>query len=466
MTKTPSRAAVAIDLLRAESEGQPGLQRRQRQRLAALVAHARSRSAFYRERYADLPQSTPSLTDLPPVTKPELMAHFDTWVTDPRITRKGVESFIASSANVGLPFLGEYLACTSSGTTGHPALFVHDQRAVNVFRAIAIARIDRSWVSPRGAWEFLLKRMRWAAAVGTAGHFAAAGWMEHEKRRGGFRQHTYAAFSVEQPLADLVAQLNNYDPAALTTYPSTLELLAQERIAGRLHIDPVIIEATGESLSAADKIRMGAAFGRPVHEAYGTSEFQCIAFDCDCGWLHVNSDWVVVEPVDAHHAPTPPGTPSHTVLITSLANQVQPIIRYDLGDSVLVSDTPCPCGSALPAIRVQGRKDDTLHLRTATGAVVHITPLAISSVLEQASGLHRFQLVQTGPNHLRVRIEPCTDADAHNVWQQVAAHLQTYLAAQDLSNVQYVRGHEPFASSGLSGKFRQVIGLQETGNPT
>ena len=463
MSKTPSRAAAAIDMLRAEHEGPAGLERRQRQRLAELLAHARARSPFYCDRYAHLPQSALPLTDLPPVTKPELMAHFDAWVTDPRITRHGVEAFLACGANLGRPFLGEYLACTSSGTTGHPALFIHDQRAINVYRAIALARIDRSWVSPRGVWEILLKRTRWAAAVGTAGHFAAAGWMEHEKRRGGLRRHAYAAFSVEQPLADLVAQLNRYDPAALTTYPSALELLAQERMAGRLHIDPVIIEATGESLSAADKVRMGAAFGRPVHEAYGTSEFQCIAFDCDCGWLHVNSDWIVVEPVDAHHAPTPPGTPSHTVLITSLANQVQPLIRYDLGDSVLVSDTPCPCGSPLPAIRVQGRKDDTLHLRTAAGAVVHITPLAIGSVIEQAGGLQRFQLVQTGPCDIRVRIEPHAGADAQEVWQQVAAHLQTFLAAQGLSNVQCAQGYEPFASSGLSGKFRQVIGLTEGG---
>ena len=43
---------------------------------------------------------------------------------------------------------------------------------------------------------------------------------------------------------------------------------------------------------------------------------------------------MILEPVDRDYRPTPPGELSHTVLLTNLANAVQPIIRYDLGDSV------------------------------------------------------------------------------------------------------------------------------------
>jgi hypothetical protein len=63
-------------------------------------------------RMADLPSALlrmvpPGLLDpeafyrLPPVTKPELMAHFDDWVTDPRVTRTGVEQFVADLDNLG-----------------------------------------------------------------------------------------------------------------------------------------------------------------------------------------------------------------------------------------------------------------------------------------------------------------------------------------------------------------------------
>jgi hypothetical protein len=41
----------------------------------------------------------------------------------------------------------------------------------------------------------------------------------------------------------------------------------------------------------------------------------------------------------------PPGTRSDGLLVTNLANYVQPVIRYQLGDSVVISDEGCGCGS-------------------------------------------------------------------------------------------------------------------------
>lgn len=90
------------------------------------------------------------------------------------------------------------------------------------------------------------------------------------------------------------------------------------------------------------------------------------------GWLHVNVDWVVFEPVDADYRPVAPGEQSHTVLISNLANRVQPILRYDLGDSVLERPDPCPCGNPFPAIRVQGRSADVLTFRSPAGEKVRL----------------------------------------------------------------------------------------------
>jgi hypothetical protein len=84
-----------LDLWRAEREGAAGLARRREPRLADLLAHARGASRFYRHLYRDLPSDGVALRDLPMVTKCELMAAFDDWLTDPGITRAGVEAFIA-----------------------------------------------------------------------------------------------------------------------------------------------------------------------------------------------------------------------------------------------------------------------------------------------------------------------------------------------------------------------------------
>ncbi len=75
---------VVLDLWRAEREGAAGLAWRQESRLAALLADARRASHFYRRLYCHLPADGVTLRDLPVVTKRELMAVFDEWVTDSR----------------------------------------------------------------------------------------------------------------------------------------------------------------------------------------------------------------------------------------------------------------------------------------------------------------------------------------------------------------------------------------------
>jgi hypothetical protein len=100
----------------------------------------------------------------------------------------------------------------------------------------------------------------------------------------------------------------------------------------------------------------------------------------------VNADWILLEPVDEHYRAVPRGVPSHTALLTNLANRVQPLIRYDLGDSVTLLDRACECGSPLPSIRVEGRCDDVIALRNASSESVKLLPLAITTVLEDRPG--------------------------------------------------------------------------------
>ena len=202
------------------------------------------------------------------------------------------------------------------------------------------------------------------------------------------------SFSVLTPLPELVAALNDYRPFYLASYPTMLMLLAGEQAAGRLRIAPALLWSGGERLSAARRAELEAAFRCPVANEYGASECMSIAVGCREGALHVNADWVVLEPVDRNYRPTPPGVPSHSVLLTNLANRVQPVIRYDLGDSVTVRPGRCRCGSVLPMIEVEGRRDDIPEFRRRDGTAVRLVPLALATVVEQAVDLSRFQLVQ------------------------------------------------------------------------
>jgi phenylacetate-coenzyme A ligase PaaK-like adenylate-forming protein len=245
----------------------------------------------------------------------------------------------------------------------------------------------------------------------------------------------------------------------LNGYATAVSLLAQEQVAGRLNIHPVLVLTSSESLAPEERERIAAAFGAKVRDNYGCSEFVAIAYNCGHGWLHVHADWVILEPVDEQLQPVPPGQPSQSVLLTNLANHAQPIIRYNLGDRLTVNPEPCACGSPLPAIRVEGRTDEILRFARPDGTRVPILPLALWSVIKETPGVHRFQVLQTGLSAMRIRLETksaATNGAANGVWEALQPRVSEFLKRQGLANVSVERATEPPERDPRSGKFRHV----------
>jgi phenylacetate-coenzyme A ligase PaaK-like adenylate-forming protein len=264
-------------------------------------------------------------------------------------------------------------------------------------------------------------------------------------------------FSISQPLPELVAELNRYNPASLAGFLSMLTLLAGEQEAGRLRIHPTVVLPGGETATADALERIATAFHAKVRAAYAATECGFLSLGCEHGWYHVNSDWAVLEPVDADHRPVSPGQLSHTVLLSNLANRVQPILRYDLGDSVLLRPDPCPCGNPLPAVQVQGRAADVLTF-PGRGEQVSISPMRFGTLLDRAPGMAQFQLVQTTPTTLRVRLQPADGTDADRVWQTVRAEITHLLTEHKIDDIALERADEP-PQQARSGKYRRIIPL-------
>jgi phenylacetate-coenzyme A ligase PaaK-like adenylate-forming protein len=143
------------------------------------------------------------------------------------------------------------------------------------------------------------------------------------------------------------------------------------------------------------------------------------------------------------------------VLVTNLANRVQPFIRYDLGDRIEMAVDPCPCGSPFPVVRVEGRAGEALAFQTADGREATVLPLALVTVVEETAGVRRFQAIRTGPSSLTVRLETWPDADPDAVRASVRERLAGFLATQgcDAVDVQFA---EELPRPDRSGKFRQV----------
>ena len=452
-----SLLGLILDAHRARKQGPQAMAQRQRARLAEMLAFARASSPYYRELYQRLPERVEDPSLMPVTDKKRLMARFDDWVTDRDVTIEKVRTFIANPDLIGRRFLDKYLLATTSGTTGTPGIFLLDDRWWAVNLALS-ARMMTTWLTAGDFIKIFARGMRTATPIATGGHFIQFVSTQRQQKAGSRHAQTHRIFSVHRPLPELVSGLNEYSPAILKGYTSVLSLLASEQEAGRLHIKPVLVITEGERLSNDEFIRIARAFRSKVRSQYGSTEAGVAAYGCAEGWLHVNSDWVMLEPVDADYRPVPPGVQSHTVLISNLANRVQPILRYDLGDGVLQRPDLCPCGDPLRAIQVQGRAADVLTFPASHGERVAISPLALGTLVDRTPGVELFQIVQTTPTNLRVRLKPADGADPERVWPAVHAEITRLLTDNKLEHVTVERAEEPPEQS-PGGKYREIIPL-------
>jgi putative adenylate-forming enzyme len=432
-----------------------GAQHMAAHRLDLLLRYAREYSPYYGRLYDGFPARLP-LEALPVAHKADLMAHFDDWSTDRRVRLRDVKAFLADRKRVGERFLGRYCVWKSSGTTGKPGIFLQDDPAMAAYDALVVAQLEEVAWRAGAATRLMAAGGRAAMVVATGDHFASiASW---ERIRRAFPALDARSFGVLSPLPQLVRELNECQPAFLAAYPSVLELLAEERAAGRLDIAPALAWSGGETLSPAARKRIERAFGCALLNEYGASECLSIAHECPEGWQHLHSEWVMLEAVDRDGLPVRPGEVSHTVLLTNLANWVQPVIRYDLGDRMVQAPSPCTCGNPTPAFRIEGRADDILTLRSARGKAVRLAPMALSTVVEEAAGELRFQVAQTAPDRLALRFAHAQgDGDLEPVKRKATRELRAWLATQSLGNVRLTLEAGPPRPDAPSGKLRTVI---------
>ncbi len=473
---------IAWDIWRAGRASPDAIARRQRDRLAALVECARSSSPYYRRLYRDVPETDTDLVanlgELPPVGKRELMQNFDDWVTDPHLTLAGLtKDVLDDPSRIGGLYRGQYLVVTTSGSTGEPAVLVHDRTSLQVANLLGPIRERRTLMTAAEARAMVRRGLRAAALIADGDHFAGVVLTEAARRRSSRIARRVRVFSVLRPLPDLVAELNDFQPTVLYGYPSAMLQLATEQKSGRLNIRPLLAVASGEGLAAKAAADIEAALGCRVSVRYLASEALALTSRCRQGLLHVNADWNIVEPVDDAFRPAPAEELSHTVLVTNLANRVQPLIRYNLGDRVQLDAGACACGSPFPTLRVEGRSGEVLSFAAAAGEtgrdgtgpdgagpdrksaldrkVVTVLPLALGTVIEETADVRRFQAIRTGPRSLTVRLELWPDADPAAVQAAVRERLGAFFAAQGAAGVDVRFAEEP-PRPDRSGKFRQV----------
>ena len=420
-----------------------------RERLRELVLFAKEHSPYFKDAYKNINGGF-SLNDLPVTTKPGLMECYDRWVTDPEVTEKSVRDYLADVKNVSENYLGSYTALSTSGTTGAPMPMVRDNYHNVIHGCLMEQRLLRG-IDPRKASPFTA---RVASIIATDGFVSSYSSALRLKCRLGEKTGNFLILSILTPIAELIEQLNSFSPEMLTGYPSVLAVLAREKIDGRLAIAPDFIASSAEKLTRDVYVILRKAFDCPILDNYCSTEGGEIAMSCREGHLHLNEDWILVEPVDDNYKPVPPGQWSTGVLVTDLTNYVQPIIRYHVNDCVKFSAEPCECGSNLPVLEISGRMGDTLCLN---GAAVAFP--VVYFMLIDVPDLMSWQIIQTGENSVELRFSEIYGTNRAKVASESADKLKKALKAYGCGEVEVFASDEEFIKSKRGGKTPHIINL-------
>lgn len=359
---------------------------RQVERLRELVAYAREASPFYRDRLRSLPASfTPEdYARIPPLTRAELSQHAS------RIR----------TAQGGL--------FRSSGGSGGSGVRIPVDRSAYAWYVAGTWRGLRWWGTDFTERGVLLLGPGHRGIMGLAAR--AKDWVMNWLR-------IPVDERFEARIPRVLRVLRAYGPAFLYAFPSAAYALARAILEG-LAPPPAglrVVVLTGEPLFGFQRRTIREAFGCPVALEYGSGEVGCLAFECPEGTLHLTAESAYLEVLSDPALPE-----GGRILVTQLRNSLFPLLRYEIGDAGTVEASACPCGRALPAVRVLGRARDLLLDGECVRFAVPVLDRLFDLLPPHLAG--RVRIRQPEPARLTVQVDGGSDTDAIRV-RDLAADL-------------------------------------------
>lgn len=405
--------------------------RYQQQQLRALLAYVWTHSPFYREYYSsngirDTHLSQLDVRDLPLVTKPTLMEHFDTVVTDGRLRKADLEHWLQNHRDPHQQFHKDFIVCYSSGSSGTVGIFAYDRPSWQVMSSVMALRLPVPERLGTG-------KTRVAFYLATHGHFiGVASTMQ-------LSQAVYESLrlSIMDPFTQVIEQLQTFQPHRLVGYASSITALAESALEGRLHIRPSHVLVTAEPLTPSMARTIKAAWDVPLHISYSASESLYLGLQ-EAGEpeLTLMDDLNIVEVLDAAQQPVAPGERGRVVL-TNLYNRTLPIIRYELGDyAVRGSGQETSPFSTISDI--EGKNAADLPTVMSDGTDGTIVAVSLSSFY--VAGLHRVQFTSLRPDQVRIEYIAPSDLDeaVRQEFQRILAIKGAHCAMLEVQRVPYL----------------------------
>lgn len=244
-----------------------------------------------------------------------------------------------------------------------------------------------------------------------------------------------------------VDELKKIQPNFIDSYPSSIYTIAKYMKENSTSgIYPKAIITSSETLLDFQRETIEEVFGCPVFDQYGCAEQVVFISQCEKGAYHIHPEFGIVEFLREDGSKAEPGEPAR-LICTGFTNRAMPLIRYDIGDTGVLSDKKCSCGRNFPVIeQVVGRTDDILI--TSDGRQVG----RLDPVFKGLQSIEEAQIVQEDHDNIILRIVPGKDYQ-DNDGQVVVSELKKRLGSKVDIKVKI----ETQIERTSAGKFRAVI---------
>lgn len=208
---------------------------------------------------------------------------------------------------------------------------------------------------------------------------------------------------------------------------------------------------TSEMFFEEDKELLEKQLGIPVINEYGASELGLLAFKNKKEEWVVNSETMYVEIVDEQGKVLPNGEEGR-IVITSLRNLAHPFIRYDIGDSGILSSKSTFKKPVLE--KLLGRTNDVALL--PSGKVVPgLTFYYITkSIIEDDGQVKEFIVKQVTPSKFQINYVSEKELSSEEI-AKIKAAMDTYLE----NGLEIELRHELSLSRNKRGKLKQFESL-------
>ncbi|MDZ4778964.1 MAG: hypothetical protein SGJ19_01770 [Planctomycetia bacterium] len=330
----------------------------------------------------------------------------------------------------------------TSGSTGTPLKLWHSRRTQRAWYALFEARCRR--------WYGVSGHDRWAILGGKIIKPVREARPPYWVWNAVMRQLYLSTYHLSpERVSCYLDALLKYQVKYLLGYPSALNELAIEALQrGRNDVHLKVVVTNAEPLSPQQRDVIGRAFGCPVRNTYGLSEYAAGASECEAGNMHLWPDAGILEVRDADGNIAPSGRGE--LVATSLLKQEMPLVRYSVGDfGRLASSTEgCDCGRTLPLLgEIEGRTDDIVI--TTTGARIG----RLDPVFKVDIPIRESQIVQETLDRFLVRYVPAEGFRPEHE-QQIAGYLREFVGPVQVRFESVAR-----VPRTASGKLKSVVSL-------